>query len=1683
MTDIANPSTPTPHKKYRWLRIIGRMLLIILLLLIGLILFIRSEWGQEIITPKVANFLKDKIGAEVSIDKLYITFDGNVKLDGVYIEDKKGDTLIYSNELEANIAFKPLINGTGFTLNKAHIEGLRTTVTRNDTITGFNFDFITEAFATTPSTPSQENTEDFIVTLGSLNLSNIDVVYNDSVTGIISRYKVDKLEVSMDEFDYVNMRFTASEGLIQGGHINIEQFPVYVDPDATPTPLPFLAFDALTLKELNGRFVSKDIGVDFIFDICKLYTEIPSADFNTFAITIDHLDLKDSDFGVKMNTITTPEVVASDQNNALFPDYILDFKNIRIAHTSMAYTLDGAITTSGIFNPNAVVLDDLMLSATNIFLKDAKVGGVIKTFSGSEASGISVHTLKGTFAFSDTSFSLQNFYTEINKNVLDGNIAMRYPSIAQITMQPEAVTLTTNISSFKVDLKDVFRFEPALRANNYFNTISTRLIKGTAVASGSLANLDITKMNAQWGVGTTLTAKGIIKDAMDTNKLYVDFPNIEIQTQKSALSKFVATDSLSIQLPEKIRLNGSLQGSLVDLQTKTTLTSSQGIAKLDGRLKNGERLAFDAVLNIQNYKLGELLKNEKLGNLTLALETSGSGASLNTLDATIDGTVNSLSLNNYAIKDLAVSGTIKNDKGGFKSAYKDENLNVNLDGTVLLDTISTQATATLNVIGADLEALGVMQRAVKTGFLMDASFKGNTKEYDVKANIEDGVVIYDNRTYLLGAIATAASIKPDSTAVSVTNKLIDLDLRSNKDPEVFMTAIVDHVRSYFYRDVILSDTIMDPVNVVLKGRIRQAPVLNEVFLVNMKDLDTISFDVDFAQGERELNALVTAPHINYAGNELDSLAFSLKSTKEDFDFDLGFNALKAGPISIKRTELVGSQRNNELQLDFLAFDDNEKLIHVASEITGNRERLRVHVLRDSLIFNKKKWEALPENEIIITDKKIAFNDFRFKRNAQLVEITDKISTLEKDHVAIDFQNFKLQEFLAYLNPDQELATGNLNGDLVVEEPFGDLGFLADLTVDRLKVLNEDLGVAALSGRSINGDRYDFNFEVSEGVLDMTLKGDYIANEDGAVLDMNLDIVKLKMEAIDGFSLGELKEGSGNAYGNFTLSGTLDELAYKGALNFKDAGFVVTKLNAPFLLKNESLSIDNSGFMMNSFTILDQNGNPFVVSGKIGTENLLNPTLDLNLTAQGFQALNATKEDNEFLYGTAVFDAKAKITGDLDIPIINIDATINPKTNITYVMPTAQANLESSDGIVIFVNRENPDAILTRTEEETGTIVGFDVTSRLRVSKEAQVTIIIDEETGDNLNVQGDGDFAFTLEPNGRMNLTGVYDIAGGKYEMNLYNLVNRTFTLDPGSKVKWSGDPFDAELDLRAIYSVETSAAPLMATQVSGSAPSIQTQYRQQLPFLVYLNIDGQLMSPKINFALDLPEGEQGALGGQVYGKVQQVNQQEGELNRQVFSLLVLNRFYPQSGADGSRGGFATIARDNLNDALSDQLNVFSDKLLGNTGFQLDFGLDSYTDYQGTSPQDRTQLDIAAQRKFFDDRLTVRVGSSVDVEGERPAQESGTLIGNVSLEYAITQDGQYRLKGFRRNEFENVIDGQTIVSGISLIFQQEFNQFSQLWDAILRKKKKELETEALEKAKATKDNSPSQEEDPIKNNR
>ncbi|WP_316931853.1 translocation/assembly module TamB domain-containing protein [Psychroserpens damuponensis] len=1636
----------------------------------------RSPWGQNIIVSKAVNYVSNKTNTKVAIDKLFITFDGDLQLDGLYLEDKTGDTLVYSKSLEANIPLWKMINGEAVGVDALDWDGLRANVIRKDTVSGYNFQFLIDAFATTDTTTVAVDTTatPLNLVIGNLNLNNIDIVFDDAVAGIDSRFKIGQLKASMNTTNIENMVFDASEIELNNSNIKFIQKPIAIDTTTSNVALPQFSSESLTLQNVVAYYESQPDRIIADLTLNEFSIETPTVNLTENNLKLQRISLKNSKIklitdakinGLTQKIVDTKETAQTETQTFDWPQIKINIAEIDIENNLIDYRVGNALPKKNLFNPNAIALKNLTIKAQNIVLKDKRAGLRLNAFKFNETSGLNLKQLALDIEVTDQKMMLDDLDFKLNNNAISGYAHLDYKSIAQLIDAPEYTKVDTNLPSFSISLNELSKFQPDLKNNPYLNTLSKRQLTGNLNAIGNLAQINLREANINWGNTTQISAKGQLKNVTNPETLGFDISQFSAVTKRSDIIQFINEENLGVRLPVAVTLTGQLNGNAQDISAKATLSTTQGIATLKGSFRNSNTIAYDAAIEIKDYKVNELLNNPQFGSLSLNIKTEGNGTAINTLNVSLDATISKFGLNNYKIKNLNINGKIKNGTGNILSNYKDENLNINLDAFVVLDSIAPEATVELDVIGANLQALGLMQRNVKTGMKIFADFKGNGERYDATAIIDDGVIVYDNKTYLLGNFNALAHVEQDTTSISVKNKIINLNLKSNADPQTFSKALQRHVFSYFYRDEKISDTITNPVNLKLEGKITQSPLLNDVFLVNVKDLDTIDIAVNFNEAERQLKANIAAPHINYSGSELDSLAFSMNTDKENFNFNLGFKNITTGPLDVPQTIITGTQTNNELSLNFLGFHDNEQLMNVNTKITGNRERLEFTVNPDSLILNKEKWTIPTTNNAILTANNLEFQDFKISKNNQSIEITDKLANITKSHIAIDFNNFKISEIFNYLNPDAQLATGELNGDFVLEQPFAQTGLIADLSIEKFTILKTDLGVLSLQGHSLSNNNYAFNAGLKGGDIDLDLIGDYTATTTAANLDLNLNINTFKMEALNTLALGEIKDGTGSFNGKFKVTGTTTNPIYDGYLNFVDASINASKLNTKFTMQNETLNVNNEGLSMSNFTVLDENNNALVLSGEVGTESFINPTFNLDLKADNFQILNATQEDNEDFYGKATFNANAKLTGDLQIPKLDAELTLGSQTDITYVMPTTYANIEERDGVVAFVNRENPDAILTQTEEQTATIKGFDISTLIKIGKEAAVTVIIDKETGDNFRASGEGELIFNMVPNGRISLTGAYEIIDGHYELNLYNLVNRKFLIAPGSRVSWSGDPFDANLDVSAIYNLETSASSLMASQISGADTSVQNTYKQVLPFNVYLNIDGELLSPKISFALDMPEEEQGAINGQVYSRVQEVNAQEAELNKQVFSLLVLNRFYPDSGSDGSSGGFATIARDNLNDAVSGQLNAFSDKLLGNSGIELDFGLNSYTDYQGESATERTQLDVAAQKKLFDDRLIVSVGSEVDIQGSNSNGESTPLIGNVSLEYIVSEDGRYRLKGFRKSEFENVIDGQTIVSGIALIFTQEFNEFDELWDAIFKSQsEKKAKLEAQQKA-------------------
>ena len=1634
-------------KKY--LKRLGKTALGLLFLFLILILIIRTPWAQNFIVSKVTNSISNKTNTKVEVGNLYFTFLGDVQIENIFLEDKKGDTLFFSKSLQADIPIYPLVFKNSLNVDDVLSNGVVANVSRASNPDEFNFTFLIDAL-TTPTDTTTTASEPMSITVGNLDIADWKLKYNDTYLGTDMNLVLGKLDIDVSEFDLDTMKFSLDDFELSDTeftYVQSQAFPI--TEDTTSTALPYIEVEDFKVKNVHINYNSQPDGLQTKLQLGTIELTDILADFSKNRYETDDFVFQNSKIDLQINS---EEAVETTNNTAEFiwPEFIIAANDIDISKNTFSYSLNGNQHNTESFNPNAFKIEKLRLLAEDLKYQPEKFNLNVSKFSFFESSGIELDQLTFNAGLTNNQASLSDVVFQMNQSSAKADFDIRFSSLKGVMKNPEKSTLFAQISDLNLELDDVLRFQPDLAQNQYIDSLSAYPIKGNLKAEGTLKKVDNFNTELQWGKDTELIAEGSINNLTDADSLNYKLNNISLHTTKMAINKIISSKNLGISIPKTIVTKGSLSGGTTWANPNLNIKIPEGNANINALVDFENLIKFDGTVSVDSLELGQLLQNNRMGNISLDVKAKGSGNELSNFNANINGTVSQFQYGGYTYNKVSINGFLKDGNGNVTANIKDSNLNMKANATMMLSAEENDITFTSNIIGADLQQLALTKQNIKIAANINGNFKGNPSNFRIKTTIDDGIAIAGNEQYQVSTILLKAHIEDTITDVSVESNFLNGQLASNASPNKITNALKKQIANYFSTDGSTFE-VDDDIDAKLALAIIPTPVLSKVFFNGVEDLDSLNIDASFNSKNRKISAEVKVPHIAYAGSSVDSLNAFIKGDAVDLRFSAGLADLIYEPVHLKQTYLEGNLSNKELLLDFTSKNDSVQVMHIGSKLAFQKDTLKLQIDSKDLILNKKQWQIPKDNNIVIADKYSDFKNLILSRNTQKLEISNKVPRMKGEHIGILFENFQLQTFLSFFNPDEALAKGNVEGNFVILNPYSAAGLIADIDIKDFQVMQNPLGTLTLDGSSKSLSEYDFDLAVKDGGANLTLTGDYKATEDAAYLNMELDIQKLQASVVQGFSNEQLTNGSGYLDGSLLVKGTLTQPKYSGRINFNEFGISLNAYKSALLIDNQSIDIDQDEITFNDFSINDVNQGKLTIDGNVTTKSFANPTFNLSLMTDQFRVLDSKKGDNELVYGIASIQADLKIQGDLELPVVDGKLRIRDITDITYVVPQDQLNIQERDGVVIFVNRQNPDAILTRTDEETteSFFAGMDINTILEVGEEAKFTIVLDEKTQDKLQASGSATLNLNIDPNQNIRLAGRLELNSGFYRTSLYNLVSREFQLQKGSSIVWSGDPYDARMDVTAIYEIETSASSLMSSISYGSDNSASGIYQQATDFLVYLNIDGQLTKPEISFALDMPENEQGNFGGAVYGRIQQLNEQESELNKQVFSLLALNRFYPTSGSDGSSGGAISIAKNNVNKVLSNELTAISSKLLGNTGFELGFDLDSFEDYESGTAESRTQLNINASKKLFNERLIVTAGSAVDVEGSASSSDTETpIIGNVTLEYLLSEEGTYRIKGFRKQEYQNIIDGQLIITGVAFIFNREFNKFSQLFSPI-----------------------------------
>ncbi|MEO8087576.1 MAG: translocation/assembly module TamB domain-containing protein, partial [Bacteroidota bacterium] len=1614
----------------------------IVFLLLVVVLLINIPAVQNYLVDKITTSVSSKTHSTVSIGRIGISFPKSVFLKDVFLDDEKKDTLLYAGEISVDIDMIALVSGD-IAINNARVDHLKANIKRaaNDSL--FNFSFIVNSFSTgKPDTvvKAKKDSSNAAFTIAEVELHDIHLLFDDKYKGLLARADFENLEIKTNDLNFKNLHFGIDELLFSNAKlaVTISKKDTSTKAESTGT-LPVFDVKKLALEKIDFKFLNTLDSQFISVTTDNFLIQNSNVELNTNHFMVDRIESRNTSFIMKTGIKQVPDVgtlQAARKNNV-----VASVKQIRLEGTIFQLDNNSGVKKANGFDANHLHIFNLNLVADEARYAEAETHSSIRSLSFNEANGFKLINLQSEILFTPTESQLKNLIVVTPKTKINSNLTCRYSSLHAFKDSLQEVFVNGDFSRSIIDQQDVIYFVPELAGKPFFMERSSPVtIEGDI--SGEIRNLKSKKLVVEAGKTTRIATSFQVTGLPNMDAAFFSIPELKLQTTEVDLTENIPATLIpsTIQVPSEVSINGSFKGTIKQFDSDLALRSSLG--NVNAAIKMAPQEKYEATVNIDDFNLGKLLKNEKvLGPVTLSTHVKGSGFKKESANAAIELKVASIELNKYAYKDLHLDGKISDQQFAGKINLNDSNLSLAFDGMVGFKKGEEQYKFNLDLKGANLQKLNFMQDDIRIAANVEADLKGSDIDnLNGKAGISKIILIKGEKTYTLDSLLFASINEKGRSELSVSSAIIGIKFNGSVAPGKLVAEVTNHLNQYFkMRDSL--PVITEKNNFSFKIELHNHPIISDVFLPSLTEFEPGIIEGSFDASRQVLDVKATIFKLNYGGIMIQDAAIQVKSDSAKLGYSVYANEISNSQVMLEKFDLSGTVKDNLIALGLnIGKDEKNRKLKLGAEITADQKGdYKIHFSKD-VTLGGEKWNVPEANQIILSKNASPVIDFVLGKENERIAINSKDSS----KMEIAFKDFELLNISKIIQKDTAIAEGRLNGNFTMMQQGA---FVSDLQLNNLVIRSRHIGDISLSARNSSSSVIDLNMKLSGNGNNLSVTGNISPKQKEEVLNLKLAVQSINMESIEGFSFGQLQNSSGKITGEIECRGSFSLPKLNGQLHFVDVTTTPVAINNPLRLSNETISFTNSAIEFSSFTIRDKRDHLARINGSIATNDLSNPAFNLDIVTDHFLAINSTAESKQLYYGTLIIDSKIKLTGTPSFPRINADIKLDEGSYFTFAVPETKLTADKGEGVVEFTNARL-DPILTkkeRSQSQKSDFKNIDLVSDIRVDKNATLKLLIDPTSGDSLVVKGDAALSFALDPSGKISLTGRYELYDGSYLVSLEDLVKKKFVIEKGGTITWNGDPLDADIDMRAIYTVRTSAIDLVANEISSLSVAQQNSYKERLPFQVILKLKGQLLKPDISFEIQLPPESRGALGGAVYAKLNLLNADESELNKQVFALLVLNRFIQEDplASAGGNSGAEGVARQSVSRFLSQQLNKMSEQYI--KGVELNFDVQSYDDFTSGQSEGRTEVEIGL-KKQFNPRFSVQVGGSVDVEGERTRQNNASeLTGDILVEYKLTEDGRYRLKGFRQTEYEGVVEGQLTETGAGILYTRDFDKWNELF--------------------------------------
>jgi hypothetical protein len=1581
-----------PAWRRRLIRVVLALLVVpfaLLGLVYGLFLFPAVQHWTAV---RASAWAADRSGTEVSMEQVKLQLFRRFVFGQVYIEDFNGDTLLAAEELVVRMeGFHPLKRE--LLVRHVKARGLHFTMRREFGEQQFSLnEFLARLGGAEPAAKSGDTLVEISTGPEPDLVSESEAQEKSGKPWTIA---LGDLELQQSRFRFLDHNARTYM------HINIPSLLVMMkrtDPSAR-----ILHARQIELRDLEVDFFKQDTlrGPSF-----RTPPDTPRLDTKGWIYSADHVVLRNASFRY------------NDERKAPGPgmDYAhLDVQGIELQADDARFATDS-------------------------------ISAAIRRMQASDHCGFVLSQLQGAFSLTPSRAQLLGMKLETPHSRLGDSLSMDYGTFRNFAQFIDRVRMDARLSDSHLDARDLQYFAPALHA-----------VQGPIAISGHVYGRvrDLNGRNLLLGFGRDSRLEGDfdVVGLPDAAESFIEFNLAELATSAQDLKQLLPGLNLPASLDNlgRLRAQGEFIGFPRDFVAFGELQTAIGQVNSDLNLKvdpQKNSVAYSGNLDLRDFDLGAWTgRSDLLGTITVESSVQGSGLSsgfgLENLDALLQARVASLVLNEYDYRDLTFDGRMQ--EGFFEGSLEsfDPHFDQTFEGTIDLRDSLPVFDFYSSVRNIDLDVLGFYPHALNLKAQLRLKLSGNSIDNVIGQGGIYGLYMEDDdRIYVMDSLRLDAQESGDQRILSLNSELFDARFEGDFTLSRFVDAIRGLAHYYFPRAGLpyaLDNPVQDMHFAVNIRDSRDFLRLLNPELGTLLDV-SVSGSINSLNNSFALRARI--PEFILGSVRVETWLLDLQTSQNSLQlFSRAETIALSDSLATPVVELNAGFRSDSLYFKTLVGRDTDPdRLNLSGVITGEPGAFRMSLLPSEIYARDNRWDISPNNSILYEykNKKLLLTDFTLSSGQQHIALSSLDKPGYESWIDADLRRVNLGPLLTAFKVNPMKLEGELSGIFSASNVLTELGFAANLQLNDMMIDQLPMGSLALN-TSMQKPENRLNFLLNlSGASQVAARG-MLDFSEGGELDASFRINAFPLEPLSVYLSGLFDQMSGSLSGDFELGGSFQQPEIRGQAAIQDGRMRLIYTNARYEIPQLDLVWQPGRLVLQPATLLDEEGNSGLLSGAVSYTRLDNWRFEnLNIRTEKMRFMGNNRMTNPELYGTAYGKGSVNIQGPLDDIAITILAATLKGTSITVPI-TYGPSLSTGN----FISFRQPDAGNGRPKEREKKPGRVRFLFYLDVDEQAEVAL---ELLGDRLSARGQGNLNLELSTLGDFTMNGVYTVTQGSYNFSLQEMVSKDFRIAGQSRIAFNGDPYQAQLEVDAVYTARTSEWDLVSEYTAQMSAQELERARQLQNVDVYLKLRGSLEAPDVSFDIQVPGGQSG--GTSVFERrLQEIKADENELNKQVFGLLVMNRFIPdQSGITPLLSG----ASNSVSEFISRQLSAYvtdwvSEFLI--TDVDIDI---SYRNYQRSEAElTQQELQIELSKRFFDDRIYVNVGGNIGLnQTTAPDDFSGrtnTLVGDFEVEYAITQDGRFRVKAFQRPTYD-VISGRNIAqTGIGLYYSQEFDSLSDLF--------------------------------------